>query len=256
VAGILGLLGYYLGDDLNESLDNLWFTLFFRRRSVLLEDERGLQQLIQLFVSRMSGNLRLSPESRAVVSSLPMRHNTDFREVLTQRAQSFLGTQTLYRPNQPWGWKEPNTHVILDKLLSQCPTLQYIHVVRHPLDMAFSGNQGQLLLWGPLFLERDITITPAASLSYWCAAHRRVLQLAGQWPGRVRLVDFDALCAVPQRHCPALAESLGARLSDSALAQVCKVVRPPASTGRFAQHGLAQFDPADLSYVRSIGYVF
>ena len=35
IAQVLLELGYYLGGDLNESLDNLWFTLLFKRREVL-----------------------------------------------------------------------------------------------------------------------------------------------------------------------------------------------------------------------------
>jgi hypothetical protein len=256
VAAILRTLGYYLGDDLNESLDNLWFTLFFRRRSVLLEDDRSLQSLVRLFMARMSGKGSVSAEDRALVSSLPMRHNVHLREALLKRADTFLSAGTRERQDQPWGWKEPNTHVVIDKLLDQCPTLRYLHVTRHPLDMAFSANQDQLLLWGPLYLERDITLTPRASLSYWCAAHRRVLQLAASWPDRIRLVSFDALCEAPQRHCLELAQSLGARPGDDALAQIGKLVQAPPSSGRFARQDLTQFDPADLAYVRQIGYGF
>lgn len=255
VAAILGAFGYYLGDDLNESLDNLWFTLFFRRRSVFLQDEQSIRRLIQLFIARMSGDVSPTPEDRAVVSRLPLQHSGEFRQALVERANTFLGTETLRRQDQPWGWKEPNTHIIVDKLLLQCPTLQYLHVMRHPLDMAFSANQYQLHLWGPLFLRRGVAMTPRDSLSYWCAAHRRVLQLAAHWPGRIRLVNFDALCEMPERHCVELAETLAARPSAAALGQVCKLVRPPASTGRFLQHDLGQFDPVDLSYVRQIGYL-
>lgn len=254
VAALLGSLGYYLGDDLNESLDNLWFTLLFRRRSILLEDEPSLNELIRLFVSRMSGNVSASPEARAIVSSLPMRHGSEFRHVLMKRADTFLGARSSRREEQPWGWKEPNTHVIIDKLLVQSPALRYLHVIRHPLDMAFSANQYQLFLWGPLFLERDVTITPRDSLSYWCAAHRRIAGLAARWAGRIRFVDFDALCAMPERHYLELAQSLGADPSGDALAQVCKAVRTPASTGRYSRHDLGQFAPEDLSYVQQIGY--
>jgi Sulfotransferase family len=254
VAALLGSLGYYLGDDLNESLDNLWFTLFFRRRSILLEDEQSLNELIRLFASRMSGDVSASPETRAIVSSLPMRHGGEFRQVLMKRADTFLGAGTGRREDQPWGWKEPNTHVIIDRLLAQCPALRYLHVIRHPLDMAFSANQYQLFLWGPVFLERDVTITPRDSLSYWCAAHRRIARLAARWPERIRFVDFDALCAMPERHYLELAESLGFAPSAGAVARICNGVRPPASTGRFSRHDLGQFDPVDLSYVRQIGY--
>lgn len=254
VAAILGSLGYYLGDDLNGSLDNLWFTLFFRRRSVLLEDERSLDELIRLFLSRMSADGSLPPEARAVVRGLPMRHGGEFRDVLMKRAETFLSGKTSRREKQPWGWKEPNTHVVIDELLVRCPALLYLHVVRHPLDMAFSANQFQLFLWGPVFLRREVAMTPRASLSYWCAAHRRIAGLAARWPGRIRFVDFDALCASPERQYLELARSLGANPSAEAVAQICQGVRPPSSTGRFSSQDLGQFDPADLAYVRQIGY--
>ena len=40
IANLLKLHGFYLGTDLNESLDNLWFTLIFKRKSSFFETDK------------------------------------------------------------------------------------------------------------------------------------------------------------------------------------------------------------------------
>src|SRR6266478_1556686 len=119
-AALLQMLGYYIGDDLNEALDNLWFTLLFKRRSVLLESEPEFVQLVSLFRSRMSGETYLSDEKRAHVLQLcgdgRLQHPQAW---LVERAESFLNEAGSKRAGQPWGWKEPNTHIVIDRIF-QC----------------------------------------------------------------------------------------------------------------------------------------
>jgi hypothetical protein len=50
-----------------------------------------------------------------------------------------------------WGWKEPNTYIILEKLNEYYPNMKYIHLIRNGLDMAFSENQNQVKLWDLYF---------------------------------------------------------------------------------------------------------
>src|SRR5580704_16555406 len=74
-AALLQMLGYYIGDDLNEPLDNLWFTLLFKRRSVLLEGAPEFGQLVTLFRRCMSSEVIFSDAGR----SLLFQHTTDGR---------------------------------------------------------------------------------------------------------------------------------------------------------------------------------
>src|SRR5664279_1349779 len=69
-AALLQMLGYYIGDDLNGPLDNLWFTLLFKHRSVLLEAEPDFRRLMSLFWSRMSGETSFSEQQRELVLKL------------------------------------------------------------------------------------------------------------------------------------------------------------------------------------------
>jgi Sulfotransferase family len=256
-AALLQMSGYYIGDDLNEPLDNLWFTLLFKRRSVLLESEPEFVQLVSLFRSRMSGETCLSDEQRARVLQLcrggRLQHSQAW---LVERAESFLSEASSKRAGQPWGWKEPNTHIVIDRIFQCEPELRYIHFVRHPLDMALSSNQNQLENWGPIMLNREVVIEPRQSLAYWCAAHRRVLSFFARWPARTLMVDFDALCANPGTQCAKISNFLGAELSDEVRSNFCELVGNGRQvSSRFETADLGQFDPIDLSCVAKWGYV-
>jgi hypothetical protein len=255
-ATLLRMLGYYLGDDLNDALDNLWFTLLFKRRSILLEGAAEFRELTSLFCARMAGEADVSPSQRERVlrlaASPPRLQHTP--EWLALRARSFLGAESTRREDQPCAWKEPNTHVVIERLFEQLPDLCYIHFVRHPLDMALSGNQNQAENWGPVILNHDIKLNPKTSLAYWCAAHRRVQALMRQQPDRVLVVDFDALCAAPDSHFDRVTAFLGISALDDVKASFREYCQTPISAGRRRKISLRKFDADDLTYVASLGY--
>jgi hypothetical protein len=256
-AAFLQIVGYYIGDDLNEALDNLWFTLLFKRRSILLESKTDLISLTALFFSRMSGRTNFSDQERELVFRIARQERLQHQqEWLLDRANSFLAGTGSRRANQPWGWKEPNTQIIIDRLLEIRPELRYVHFSRHPLDMAFSVNQNQLQNWGPILLNREIEIRPRHSLSFWCAAHRRVQSLVRQWPQRILTVDFDLLCSSPETEGARLAEFAGVSLSESNKSSLAGLIdRSRLRIRSISADDMAQFDPHDLSYVRELGYV-
>jgi hypothetical protein len=255
-AALLRELGYYTGDDLNESLDNLWFTLLFKRRAVLTESRPEFENLLTLFWSRMSGAAPFSGEARARLLDLAREARPQHSlEWLGQRAESMSAGTTGRRDGQAWGWKEPNTHIVIERILESRPELRYIHFTRHPLDMAFSDNQMQLETWGPILLDRDARMRPRASLAYWCTAHRRISGVMRRYSERTLTVDFDAFCAAPERHCARIAEFLEAPVADEVRAGFGTIVnRDRPIRGRFRKADLAQFDPEDLAYVRDLGY--
>jgi hypothetical protein len=255
VAMFLHMLGYFLGDDLNEAMDNLWFTLLFKRRSILVESESNFCSLVSLFLSRMSGTTTLSELQRARIFLLAEQERLQHsREWLMQRAYSFSNDKTSKRPGQLWCWKEPNTHIVIDRIFAFHPDLRYIHVVRNPIFMSLSNNQNQLQNWGPIFLNRDVAIEPRLSLSYWCAVHRRVIEFVRSWPERTMMIEFDALCAMPDLHCAKISKFLGRELRDDVVADFRKFVRRPEATRRVNRTELAQYDPTDLAYVAELGY--
>lgn len=255
VAELLDVLGYYLGDDLNEASDNLWFTLLFSRRNVLLESDEEFRRLARLFFTRMRGEAHITDRIRGELFGLARAARIQYPpKWLLERAVSFSRPGTARRRGQAWGWKEPNTHVVIDRLMAAEPKLRYIHMERHPLAMATSTNQNQLRRWGPIFLNRDVAVGPRDSLSYWCAAHRRSGKLVQSWPGRTRTVKFEDLVRHPEEEAAAIAAFLGMGETEGALRQFREHVRVPQQEERFRGLDLAQFEARDVSYIRAIGY--
>lgn len=249
-AAVLQALGCFIGGDLNEPLDNLWFTLLFKRRSILLEPRARFDELYAMFSARMRGVLEPSDGQRRWIETLASiarhQHPPDW---LAERARSFLAAPC--GPARAIAWKEPNTHVVIDRLFDADPALRYIHFLRNPLYMAYSGNQAQLHNWGPVFLDREIVQGPADSLAYWCAAHRRIAGFARRWPDRIHSVDYDALVADPAAGIAAIMRFLGMERIDMARVETFLEARPARAAPDIRP---SDFRDEDLRYVSSLGY--
>lgn len=251
VAAALIALGVDMGSDLNESLDDLSFNILFKRRSFwpLGAHHAELEQALQYYLSARgilrqeqglgkAQHVELSnpadwPASLATYfARIAGDHDWQSREWLLERLRHLLVPQ---RIDRRWGWKEPNSHVVLPFLLASMPQLKYVHVIRHGLDMAFSGNQNQLGLWGQAFLGRPVNRESAQdSFDYWCAVHQRLLEVAGEFPGRVYLLNFEAMCAQPDSYLADLVEffQLDAA-SATAVNDIAQEITPPPTCNRY-----------------------
>lgn len=254
VAELLRSAGVHLGDDLNSASDTLWFTLLFKRAEVTLSDSREMDLLTDTLVAGLRRATPLSGEVVQMLHALASRdrpqHSADW---LQARAVSLAKAAAEPALRGHWGWKEPNTHVVIERLWERMPTLRYIHVVRHGVDMAYSSNQNQLQLWGEQVLGADGHLTPQRSLAYWCRVHQRMQDLQQQNRARMYWLDYDNLCRDP---VPALSQLFAfLEFSD---AQRAAVVRNPmairAQPARHLLHGTDDLDKNDLAYVGSLGY--
>jgi hypothetical protein len=262
IAGLLRELGFDIGPDLNESLDNLTFTLLFKWRGVGDLDDARFADLWRIFEDAMtaSGNARrlaTADDWRARVRPLADADRPQHpRAWLVGRARALarLLTADDRQPPAAWAWKEPNTHLVIDRLLGLRADLRYLHVMRNGLDMAFSGNQNQLRLWGESFLGRPVADTPADSLAYWVAAHRRIDRIAADHPGRVKLLNYDALCQDPEANLPELLAFAGVDPDRATLDRLTPLIAPPESIGRHRAQDTSGFDPDDVAYVRQLGF--
>ena len=187
VAHILSILGYYLGSDLNDSLDNLGFTLLFKRptwyRNACTQD---IMDALHVFEHAMIGTkIQHRLKRQVILTALKTMavSGHDYRGTGRGLWTIHRALKMLYAPHKDpasfhgWGWKEPNTHIYLEHLNDYFPKLHYIHVVRHGLDMAYSTNQAQLFNWGYLFgitaLPECVGQIPVKSLHYWIEANKR-----------------------------------------------------------------------------------
>ena len=261
VAEILRDLGFYIGDDLNISVDNLWFTLLFKRAD-LWPVERNLESFersVEIFRAVMADRAPLARSQVKWIEELTRNARPDHDTAwLRARAESLIASasdESSRRRSEHWGWKEPNTHIFLDRLAAAFPRMKYVHVMRNGLDMAYSSNQAQLRLWGhALLTTSDDEVTPRGSLRYWRAAHRRVIAIGQSMGDRFLLVNFDELCREPAKGLEAIVRFIGESVGPQKLEALERLVRPPESQGRFKKLSLDVFDPADVAYVESLGF--
>lgn len=255
VAQILMQLGFYMGSDLNQSNDNLWFTFFFKRPDILSIPNNEFNQLVDLFQSQMSGISINSTNTQAILKDITrkdhMEHSSDW---LTLRMESLLKPASTLNKQQNWGWKEPNTHIVLPRLLQKTPTLKYIHVFRNGLDMAFSNNQNQLKNWGSLILGSTTETTPYYALKYWCKANRRAFSIGKTMGASFFALSFDELCTSPQTVVKKLIAFLNINKTSIPLLSLSDFIHPPKTIGRFKTQQLNQLDPDDIMYVKYLGF--
>ncbi len=253
VASLLRDFGWRLDGDLNDAFDNLWFTLLFKRADILHASPSDWSSLIDLFVRAMSdGGARDSdaPLVERIGREDRPQHPAAW---LRERASSLLAALAEGPKAGRWSCKEPNTHVVLDRLLESLPTMRYILVMRHGLDMAWSRNTNQAMLWGAAFVGAPWDGTPSYMLRYWCAAHRRALRLGASMPGRFLVVRYDDLCRDPRSGIAEICRF--AECDETTVAPDCwQRVVPAASMGRWRDHGVRGFDQADVDYVAECGF--
>lgn len=269
VARILLEVGYYLGGDLNESLDNLWFTLLFKRpgwyKAGLSRGRKSIMKTMELFKRAMlSGPVKIGDPVVVLGAAFPMiwtGHSPGGRgkgiwpllrawNLLARKATSLQGATG-------WGWKEPNTHIYLEELIMAFPDLKYINVLRHGLDMALSRNQQQLMNWGFLFglgKPEKIEELPRLSLKYWVLANKRIAYLGEGLGNRFLSVNFDLLCLHPESYMEKILTFLGLDLDQATFKQLCVLPKPPATMGRYRRIELSCFDEEDVKEVENMGF--
>ncbi len=254
VADVLSQLGFYLGGDLNSALDNLWYTLLFKRRGVTTCSPPEIERLAGVFVSAMRGQRSTDAWALERIDDLAAedRYGHDICW-LKERSTSLRERLSAQHPTGPWAWKEPNTHVFIDRLAEHVSGLRYIHVVRDGLDMAFSPNKNQLHYWADtLFDMTDVDPAQAATaLRYWRLANERVTRLRESRVLPILEVGFECLCEHPTEQILSIASFCRCPITRQEAKDIgARSVRTPSTLGRHREMELTTLDADDTHYAR------
>lgn len=258
-AALLESAGVRIGEALNEQLDNLWFTVLFKRQawteSSLPED--GVETSLRLFCQAMTHGLDgsgLNPADRRLLEGLRAQlppHGRWRCGANALHADSLMSSGPHGNKGQPWGWKEPNTHIFLPHLDRLIPGFRYIHVVRNGLDMAFSGNTWQARHWSHLYpvdCGHDDPL-PVRQLRYWAAANRAALDYgARHMRERFLVMSYESMCSHPEVHWRRLLRFLGQPADKKPPEDLVR----PTSIGRSEQHDLSVFRATDLEIAQAL----
>lgn len=259
--------GVFIGTDLNPSLDNLWFTLLFRRpewrRRHAESGGAAIRRGLGIFAAAMGGKLRPSVgtlrflgEAVATRARSGEPHLSGWRWSL-RRALHMLASKGPDSSAHAWGWKAPITHVYLPTAIEHFPEMRYVHVIRHGLDMAYSQNQAQANMWAGT-LERDADYAQGSplqlSLRYWYVANRRAIREGQRLGSRFLLVNFDELCRDPATGVERLLAFVDPSSRTAQVDELAALVEPPDSIGRYRELGTRAFSDRDLERVRELGF--
>jgi hypothetical protein len=275
IAMFLASLGLDIGNDINESFDNLTFTLFFKRKDILKISDEEFNKLLILFNKSFILKNYSNDELKYIFNLTRIYRSRHPKEWLIERTKNIINKE---KPNlinilisdynsrikniitnkklhlNGYGFKEPNSHIILEKLVKYYPKMKYIHVIRNGLDMAFSDNQNQVKFWGWMYLtESDFDNIHYASLKYWVIVHKKILKLAKELGSEhFLLINFDKMCAKPNKWLKKLCKFLN--ISSRCSIGLKHLINPPNSIGKFRKYDLSIFDPADIAFVKKLGF--
>jgi hypothetical protein len=272
VAEIMESLGFFIGRDLNVANDNLLYTLLFKRplwyienRDQHAEIDIGMRLLEKVMLrSSLPTSEEFSYLVRAVQSiradGFSHRHLGVGRTKWPLKRLRRMITQSP-KPDSHyvgWGWKEPNSHLLINDMARNFENFRYIHTVRHGLDMAFSDNQTELHLWGQLFnieVPEDSLLFPRMSYRFWVEANREAVN-HGKKLGNDRflLLNFDQLCCDPAPELEKLADFLGVTPEGEVFNNLKNLVSPPRSIGRYKKHGREMFEGENLGALEEFGF--
>src|SRR5260370_1730981 len=73
----------------------------------------------------------------------------DFHEAIDQHRRGIAG------PDEPWAVKVPRSLLMLPYWQEAFPEARFIHVVRSGLDMAYSSDKNQILMFGTILLLQN-----------------------------------------------------------------------------------------------------
>lgn len=262
-AALLQEAGIHIGDCLNEPLDNLWFTVLFKRAQWAdpmqqkMPENAEVATSVRLFQQAMKKGLSgdIAVNDRHLLSRL----HADLPPQGVWRcganavhANSLIDSiQLPAHAYRRWGWKEPNTHIFLPHLDREMPNMRYIHIVRDGLDMAFSHNNWQMRHWGHLYgCQADPDKPwPAQQLRFWTKANRAAIDYGrDNMAGRFLVIHYEDFCSHPDAHWARMLRFLD--LPDTR--PLPNGVVQPSSIGRSEDRDLSVFSQSDLHAARAV----
>jgi hypothetical protein len=261
-AQLLQDLGFDMGSDLNESLDDLGFTALFKRSSLwpICDHINDLSHALQIYLTsrgtptpKFTSEAEQKARTRQLIASISSDAPWLESGSIEQRLKGLCEISPI---SSLWGWKEPNTHIFLPFLLQAMPNLTYIQIVRDGRDMAHSANKNQLALWGNLFMPGQCVdkACPQDAFNYWCAAHQRVIKIAQVHPRRVCLITLESFVLEPEKTLDLLLDSLKHLPITRTVSDLQYRVEAPKSTSRHLNYEPLVATEAQRKLLRSFGY--
>lgn len=261
-AHLLHELGFYLGDELNSALDNLWFALLFRRPDWRRAKPAQVPIALRLFERAMMGRPVLEPWER-VILRVAVREISDW--VFQDQEAAFRWARSMRSSGGPppaapgWGWKNPSTHLYMEELDRAFPAMKYIYVIRNGLELVDRGKtRAQVHAWGPVFGIESASAPSVPwqniELEYWIRANRRALELGPRLFGdRFLVLRYESICECPSETAARVSEFVGVK-GDPGLSERFSEFVTPHPSRRDPRQEARWLRSEDLAEVEALGF--
>lgn len=238
IAQILLDWRFFMGSELNESLDNIHFTRLFKNpdwfKSASAEEKK---KRIDLFF-KLCARKKLTQVEREYFESASSENSLHPYE--PERIKAALKHKWFTQEPKLRGWKEPNTHLYVEHLLNEYSDLKYIHVVRHGFDVALSQNKQQLQNWRFLFHIDSNQSQRDQQFEFWYKSTQRILSLQEIYPN-LYVINMDALNSQPKEELKKLSEFIGKAFPiEKVLPRVVEQKRKYSDPHVFSSHQIEQ----------------
>lgn len=257
VAEILSRAGIFMGNVLNKANDNLKFTLLLKKPEWFAQSsEEEQKERIYLFERWSKNQLSLSDRA-TILQLLASKKDTDNANLFKGNRVKLLRRLFDSGSAERWGWKEPNSHLYLDRFMEVYPEVKYIHVARNGFDMAYSRNKQQLYNWHRFFeLEKpNVSNDVHLQLEYWLRSQERIVEI-GKKSNAVLILDFEDFCKNPGIHVPKILSFVGASVSADLMNELIGLPRVPATTNRYKSFSKSDFTESQLERMEVSGYSY
>lgn len=181
--------GLFMGRELNESLDSLPFAAM-------------LASITGDWLDALNGD---------EAAFCPTRFVRAWQAAQLQHLSGFEGTN--------WGTKNPSMILVIDAIYRLIPSVRVLHVLRDGVEMAFSSNQRQLLLYGEKVLGQNHAgeSQEVRSLRFWRWANSRAASIGEAHPAQYARICYERFCQEPVREMQRVASELGLALDHASV---------------------------------------
>jgi hypothetical protein len=213
--------GYFMGRNLNKSLDSLDLRPFY---------------------------------ANYVREYLENEGSSDVQKKLKKIFLDYVSIHNNHN-NSKWGAKNPRSILVLPLLHSIYPKMKFIHVIRDGRDMAFSKNQNQIKRYGDIFVKNIPQQESLYILEYWSIVNQKAFEYSiSNLKDNYLLVRYEDALEKTKETTEVIFKFLGSSFTD--FSTIPTIVKSSKTKERWKLHEkeLSNITQFEIDVLKKFGY--
>jgi hypothetical protein len=269
VSEILEKSGCFIGDNINDALDNQDFGFLLSGRIIWIEKYfpfkyQNTREYLNIFdkiyfKQKLSGFEiflifkifleYLYSKNRKLLTSIPITNRIKSGKSLLVPATGF--SNKICGTYKIWGFKSPPAIYFIKPLFAHYPGVRLIHVLRDGRDISLSKNKKPLLYRGVFKIKSSNTVL--AGFYNWCAVNTWANNLCKKKLNahQYLMIRYEDICEKPEESVNKILQWVGLRPED--MERIYRIPKKSKSIGRWKEHKQI-FENLDLYALKQLGY--